>query len=75
MLAVLASLIFPATLWLIVVLLARMVEDSGAKIAAALRPQPALSELRGGSALRFSPRVQPVADRLTQVRPQLRAAA
>jgi hypothetical protein len=41
MIAALGTLAFLATLWLIVVVGAAMLEESGAKIAAALRGQPA----------------------------------
>ena len=41
MIAALGTLVFLATLWLIVVVGAAILEESGAKIAAALKGQPA----------------------------------
>ena len=72
MIAALGTLAFLATLWLLVVLGAAILEESGAKIAAALegrtlRPATALSPMR----LRARPRVrQPM-----RAEPRWRAAA
>ncbi len=62
MIAALGTLAFLATLWLVVVVGAAVLEESGAKIAAALkggRAQPSLVSVRVG--VRSRPRVaQPV---------------
>lgn len=57
MLAPLATLVFLVTLWLLVMIAAEMLGESGAKIAAALR---------GRSPLAFAPRIRPVAGRVSQ---------
>ena len=71
MIAALGTLPFLATLWLLVVLGAAVLEESGAKIAAALKgkaaPQPSLVRIR----LRGHPRVRHV----MRAGPPLRAAA
>jgi hypothetical protein len=58
MIAALGTLVFLATLWLLVVVGAAVLEESGAKIAAALKgksaPQPLLVPVR----LRIRPRTQ-----------------
>ena len=55
MIAALATLAFLATLWLLVVVGAAVLEESGAKIAAALKGQSA-----NGSGLQFTPaRIRP----------------
>ncbi|HEX6740640.1 MAG TPA: hypothetical protein VF079_02445 [Sphingomicrobium sp.] len=70
--AVLGTLPFLATLWLLVVLGARILEESGAKIAAALKGEqhrrPAIA--RGSVRIRIKP-----APTVGRVRPQWRAAA
>jgi hypothetical protein len=73
MIAALGTLAFLATLWLLVVVGAAVLEESGAKIAAALKgvsarqPAGAMAHLR----IRAHPRLmQPV-----RARPRLRAAA
>ena len=65
MIAALGTLAFLATLWLLVVIGARVLEESGAKIAAALR----------AAALRGEPERQPVRIALrVRTRPRLRPA-
>ena len=73
MIAALGSLTFLATLWLLVVLGARVLEESGAKIAAALKgelvpPEPSLRVT-----VRMRTRPQP--PQVRRAGPQLRAAA
>jgi hypothetical protein len=70
MIAVLGTLPFLATIWLVVVLGAAVLEESGAKIAAALKgtsPQPQVTSTR----VRIRIRRQPV----MRAVPRLRAAA
>jgi hypothetical protein len=70
MIAVLGTLPFLATIWLVVVLGAAVLEESGAKIAAALKgtsPQPQVTSTR----VRIRIRRQPV----MRAAPRLRAAA
>ena len=72
MIAALGTLPFLATLWLLVVLGARTLEESGAKIAAALKgetPPPQSPVMQMRLRVRWAPR--PV----TRVEPRLRAAA
>ncbi len=72
MLAPLATLAFLATLWLLVVIMAELLGESGAKVAAALK---------GRSPLAVTPPIRPVAGRISQrsrqralrAQPQLRA--
>ena len=72
MIAALGTLPFLATLWLLVVLGARTLEESGAKIAAALKgepapqPRPTAARLR----IRVGPQLQ-----ARRAAPMLRAAA
>ena len=74
MTAAIATLAFLASLWLCVTVAARMLEESGSKILAALR---------GQSLLATTPAVVPVRIRMTRsrlqrpvhARPRLRAAA
>ena len=71
MLTALGTLPFIATLWLLVVLAAAVLEESGAKIAAALKGvpprQPTITRLR----IRAHPRLMMPA----RARPRLHAAA
>ena len=71
MIAALGTLAFLATFWLLVVLGAAVLEESGAKIAAALRGKPAHRQImvpvRGEAAL---PLQQPM-----RAKPRWRAAA
>jgi hypothetical protein len=73
MIAALGTLPFLATLWLLVVVGAAVLEESGAKIAAALKGeaphQPAFGRLT--VRMRERPRPQPV----RRAEPRLRAAA
>jgi hypothetical protein len=66
------TLPFLATLWLLIVLGARVLEESGAKIAAALKGQPRRPPVPSSRAIRIRMRhPQPA----TRVSPRLRAAA
>ena len=56
MIAVLGTLPFLATLWLLVVLGAAVLEESGAKIAAALKGEPKRLPSTGPNAVRFRQR-------------------
>jgi len=58
MIAALGSLPFLATLWLLVVLGARVLEESGAKIAAALKGSALQFPLERETPVRHRPRVQ-----------------
>jgi hypothetical protein len=75
MFAALATLIFLATLWLIAIVAAMILEESGSKIVAALK---------GRSSLAYQPTISPIVVRFRQrpraqwvllARPRLRAAA
>ena len=73
MIAPLATLAFLATLWLVAVAGAAMLEESGARIAAALKGRSTLRESFGFAPARVRARVrvrQPM-----RARPRLRAAA
>jgi hypothetical protein len=72
MIAALATLAFLATLWALVVLGAAILEESGAKIADALRGQPARQPILRVAPvrLRIRPRV-----RVMRAEPRWRAAA
>jgi hypothetical protein len=70
MIAVLGTLPFLATIWLVVVLGAAVLEESGAKIAAALRGRPAQPQI-ASTRVRIRIRRQPV----MRAEPRLRAAA
>ena len=72
MTAILGTLPFLATLWLLVVLGARVLEESGAKIAAALKGKPAGRLVLQGRAVRIRMR-QPA--RVMRAQPKWRAAA
>jgi hypothetical protein len=71
MIAALGTLPFLATLWLLIVLGAAVLEESGAKIAAALKGEPQLRFRIVGSATRRHSRLQ----RPMRARPRWRAAA
>ena len=71
MIAVLGTLPFLATLWLLVVLGARVLEESGAKIAAALKGEPARPKV----AVPVRMRIRTRASQPMRAEPQLRAAA
>ena len=72
MIAALATLAFLATLWLLVVVGAAILEESGAKIAAALKGQSA----RDSRQPLYAPfRIRPRVRQPMRARPRLRAAA
>ena len=73
MTAALGTLPFIATLWLLAVLGAAVLEESGAKIAAALKGRPLQKPSVSEAAVRL--RHRPQAGRLTRVSVELRAAA
>ena len=58
MTAALGTLPFLATLWLLVVLGATVLEESGAKIAAALKGKPACRQIAFPVRLRSRPRIR-----------------
>jgi hypothetical protein len=70
--AVLGTLPFLATLWLLVVLGARVLEESGARIAAALKGEPPCRSVAEQRSLRIRMRPQSAA---TYAEPRWRAAA
>ncbi|MGN6058936.1 MAG: hypothetical protein ACTHOI_10190 [Sphingomicrobium sp.] len=71
MIAALGTLPFLATLWLLVILGASALEESGAKIAAALKGKPCQPQL----SYRKRARVRLPAQGTTRATPLLRAAA
>jgi hypothetical protein len=71
MIAPLGTLAFLATLWLLVVLGAWVLEESGAKIAAALKGKPAYREVAVPVRVRARSRVQ----KPMRARPRWRDAA
>jgi len=71
MIAALGTLAFLTTLWLLVVVGAAVLEESGAKIAAALKGKPAYREIAVPVRVRARVRVQ----RPMRARPRWRAAA
>ena len=71
MLAAFGTLAFLATLWLLVVIGAAVLEESGAKIAAALKGKPVAPMLPVTVRIRSRARPQPV----MRASPQWRAAA
>ena len=71
MIAALGTLAFLATLWLLVVVGAAVLEESGAKIAAALKGKPACREIAVPVRVRARVRMQ----RPMRARPLWRAAA
>jgi len=72
MMTSLGTLPFLATLWLLVVVGARVLEESGAKIAAALKGKPLRQPVVRGRTVRIRLRHQP---RVMRAEPKLRAAA
>ena len=70
MLAALGTLLFLATLWLLVVLGSAVLEESGAKIAAALKGEPPRRQTPVSIRVRMRSRPQ-----LKRAEPRLRAAA
>jgi hypothetical protein len=73
MIAALGTLAFLATLWLLVVVGAAVLEESGAKIAAALKGKPQLQPQLSVTSVR--PRARPRLRAPVRVQPRLRAAA
>jgi hypothetical protein len=71
MIAALGTLAFLATLWLLVVVGAMVLEESGAKIAAALKGEPARQPIRIQMRLRSRPRLRSA----IRARAEWRAAA
>lgn len=71
MIAPLGTLAFLATLWLLVVLGAMILEESGAKIAAALKAKPARRQAVASVRVRTRARMP----RPLRARPRWRAAA
>ncbi len=69
--AALGTLPFLATLWLLVVLGARILEESGAKIAAALKGEPQHPPVASGRTIRIRMQASPA----RRARTQWRAAA
>ena len=72
LLAPLGTLVFVATLWLLVVVGAALLEESGAKIAAALKGQPALASI---ASVRVRVRSRPRLQQPVRVSAAWRAAA
>ena len=71
MIAAFGTLVFVTTLWMLVVVGASVLEESGAKIAAALKGKPALRPSFTAVRVRTRPRLQqPI-----RVTPRWRAAA
>ena len=73
MIAALGTLPFIATLWLLVVLGAAVLEESGAKIAAALKGECTREPVTGRVTVRMRTRPQP--QQVRKAEPRLRAAA
>ena len=73
MIAALGTLVFLATLWLVVVVGAAILEESGAKIAAALKGQFQAEERQPAYLARV--RVRPTVRQPMRARPRLRDAA
>ncbi len=73
MMAALGTLTFLATLWLLVVVGAAILEESGAKIAAALKGASLASAAPQMASLRI--RARPRATETMRAAPRLRAAA
>ena len=76
MLAILSTLAFLATLWLVTIVALRMIEESGGKVVAALKGQSALpvtvqqAQVPARARYRSSMQARPV-----RARPRLNAAA
>ncbi len=73
MIAALGTLPFLATLWLLVVLGAAILEESGAKIAAALKGDTTREPVAGRVTVRLRTRSQ--SQQVSNAAPRLRAAA
>ena len=72
MTAALGTLVFLTTLWMIVVVGAAVLEESGAKIAAALKGRPPRQPVMQGRTVRIRMRHSP---RVMRAEPKWRAAA
>ena len=72
MTAALGTLVFLTTLWMIVVVGAAVLEESGAKIAAALKGRPLRQPVMQGRTVRIRMRHSP---RVMRAEPKWRAAA
>ena len=72
MTAALGTLVFLTTLWIIVVVGAAVLEESGAKIAAALKGRPLHQPVMQGRTVRIRMRHAP---RVMRAEPKWRAAA
>ena len=72
MIAALGTLVFLSTLWLLVVAGAAVFEESGAKIAAALKGRPLHQPVMQGRTVRIRMRHSP---RVMRAEPRWRAAA
>ena len=77
MTAALATFAFLAAAWFAVVALARTIEESGSKIAAALSGEPLFGQVPAlkVAPVRFRPAYPPMRAHRARVRPVLRAAA
>lgn len=73
MIAALGTLVFLATLWLLVVVGAAVLEESGARIAAALKGAPPRQAVPAARYVRI--RANPRLIQPTRARPRLHAAA
>ena len=73
MIAALGTLPFLATLWLLVVVGAAVLEESGAKIAAALKGESTQKPVAGRVTVRMRTRSQ--SQQVRKAEPRLRAAA
>ena len=73
MIAALGTLPFLATLWLLVVVGAAVLEESGAKIAAALKGESMHQPAAGRLTVRM--RARPCSQQVRSAEPRLRAAA
>ena len=72
MIAALGTLVFLTTVWMLVVVGAAILEESGAKIAAALKGKPLPQPMMRGRTVRIRMRQQ---SRVMRAVPKLRAAA
>ena len=72
MIAALGTLVFLTTVWMLVVVGAAILEESGAKIAAALKGKPRRQPVMQGRTVRIRMRHSP---RVMRAEPRWRAAA
>ena len=75
MIAALATLTFLASMWLCVVVAAKMIEESGGKMLAALRGQSLLATPPVAAAARVRVSYRPRMQRPVHAQPRMRAAA